>query len=254
MKKSSLLLKIAAGAAALVVAVSAAGCQGAASASKGLDAALEYAGAKVSDYSSAKIRLSGIFSDETYCRANAAAMLVKADSTAEDFENIARYLLLDSITVADENGVITASYPEGDAGKKLKETEDRKTFNRICKGQTVKTMTDPVKGDEGYAILAGVPRVDGAGAVIIGFTSDEYADVTGENLAEKCGVNTIVLSEGAVLSSTLDKAEAGAALDSLGVKAEDLEKGSFSMTVDGKSYDCKSKTADELTVICAEPK
>ena len=170
-------------------------------------------------------------------------------------EKAARYLFLDSITVADENGKVVASYPEGEAGKSIKELGDKAYFNRVVKGVVVKTMTDPVLQDDGtYTVMAGVSRADGSGAVVVGFTTDEYTKVNGADVAKTCGVNTVVLKDGAVISSTLDGVKAGDSLDALGVKADDLTKDSFTMKVGDASYTCKAAAIDNYNVICAEPK
>lgn len=264
MKNNHLLKKVFAGVMiASVAAVSLAGCgsssdnsSGSAS-SKALDANFEFAKGKVSDYSSSQTRMSGIFSDKVFSTANAAAMMINAKSTKEDLEKIARYLFLDSISVVDEKGDITACYPETEKGKNLKNLKDKQLFNRVVKGIVVKTMTDPVpvEGSSEYIVTAGVSRADGvAGAVIVSYKTDDYDDVTGKNLADKCGANTIVVYENAVLSSTLEQAKEGDPTDMLGVSADSIEKGSFSMKVDNASYNCKSVVIDDYTLICAEPK
>ena len=233
----------------------ASGGETAASSSKGFDAAFDYAKAQVSDYSSQQSRYSAVFADEAFSRANAAAVMLDGKTAQEDLEKAARYLFLDSITVADENGKIVASFPEGDAGKSIKQLEDMAYFNRVVKGVVVKTMTDPVLQDDGtYTVMSGVTRADGSGAVVIGFTTDEYSKVTGSDVAKTCGVNTVVLKDGAVISATLDGVKAGDVLDTLGVKTDEVKKGSFDMKVGDASYTCKAAEIDNYIVICAEPK
>ena len=80
----------------------------AASSSKGFDAAFDYAKSQVSAYSSQQSRYSAVFADEAFSKANAAAMLLDGKTAPEDLEKAARYLFLDSITVADENGKVVA--------------------------------------------------------------------------------------------------------------------------------------------------
>ena len=243
--------------ASLIAAAALAGCAagGASGGSKGLEASFGFAEAKVKDYSSGKARLSAVFSDKAFSTANAAAMMINAKSTAEDLEKIARYLFLDSITFTDDTGKVIASYPKGEEGKLIKEVEGKQTFNRVVKGVVVKTMTDPAPTTDGtaYTLLAGVSRMDAGGAVVVGFTTEDYAAVTGEKLADSCGVNTVILSNGKILSSTLEKAEAGKDLASLGIKDEDIAKGSFEMTVGDAKYQCKAETIDEFVLISAEP-
>ncbi len=233
-----------------------AGCAGSnGSSSKALDASLAYAKSQVSKFAESEIRLSATFADHAFSQANGIAMLLSDKTTAEEFEKIARYFYLDSITVADESGTITACYPEDDKGKTLKQTEDKKTFNRIVKGITVKSMTDPapVEGSDAYSLMVGVQRADGAaGAVVVGYQTEAYADVAGAHLAETCGANTIVLRGDAVLGATVSGVEKGATLDSLGIKSDDIAKGDFNVKIGDKDFHCKAEKLDDFTVICAE--
>ena len=242
--------------AAAIAAAALSGCGSQAASGKGLDASLDYSVSKVMNYSSSQARAVSDFADSAFCKANSVAMVINSKTDKEQFEEIARNFMVESITVTDGTGKITACYPEGEEGKTLKETDDKKSFNRIIKGITVKSVTDPVPSEdgEGYYYMAGVGRVDTdeGGIVVIGAKTYDYDKVTGENVAEKCGVNTIVLSEGAVLSSTMDKVERGAKAEDIGIKTDDIEKGEFALTVDGVTYNCKSKAADDFTVICAE--
>ncbi len=251
-------LCLAAAAALSVTAFAGCGAGGnaaASSSSKGFDAAFDYAKSQVSSYSSMQSRYSAVFADEAFSKANATAMLLDGKTAQEDLEKAARYLFLDSITVCDETGKVVASYPEGEAGKSIKEISDKAYFNRVVKGVVVKTMTDPVLQDDcTYTVMTGVTRADGSGAVVIGFTTDEYTKVNGADVAKSCGVNTVVLKDGAVISATLDGVKAGDVLDTLGVKTDDVTKGSFDMKVGDASYSCKAATIDNYIVICAEPK
>lgn len=243
----------AAAASALAVAMLA-GCSGG-GASKGLEASYNYAEKQVKDYSNNSARISAVFSDKAFSTANAAKMMINAKTTAEDLEAIARVLFLDSITVADENSKVVLSYPKGEEGKSLKEIKEKQTFNRIVKGIVVKTMSDPVKvdGTDEYAVLVGVTGPEDKGAVIVGFKTSEYAAVTGEKLADDCGVNTVALKDGTIISTTMDGVEVGKGLDSLGVKEDDMKNGSFTMTVGDAKYQCKAGTVDNYQFISAEP-
>lgn len=229
-----------------------AGCSG----SKGLNANFNYAKEKVSDFSHSQRRDLAVFANEIFQKANAAAMMITDDTTAEDFEKIALYLSLDSITVADETRKVTASYPEGEEGKNLKDLENKNSFAKIARDICDKMMTDPVY-DEGtgeYSLFAGVKRTDGTGVVIVGLTTDDYADVCGDTLAEKCGNNMIVLKDGTVISSTLDGVVKSDTLDIVNLSEDDLKKDSFSFTSDGTGYNALSATIDDYTLISAEPK
>lgn len=239
-------------AAALICALLA-GCGGA---SKGLQANTEYAQQKVSDFAHFQRRNAAVFADEVFCKAATAAMMITDKTTEEDFAKIARYLDLDSITVADETRTVIASYPEDEKGIQLKDIEEKKGFAGIVKNTCDKDMTDPVKNDETgeYSLLAGVKRSDGTGVVIIGLTTDEYGEIVGDNLAEKCGNNTFVLKDGVVISSTLNGVLPNDTLDIIKLNDDAIAKDTFSFTSDGKNYTGKSATAEGgYTVIVAEP-
>ena len=62
-----------------------------------------------------------------------------------------------------------------------------------------------------------------------------------------------MLQNDEVISSTLDGAKRGASLDSLGIKKDDLDKESFSFTVDGTKYTGSASVKDKLVVISAVP-
>ena len=224
------------------------------SSSKALDAQLEFAKSKVEDYVSSEVLLSAKFADSSFNKAYTGALIINEKTPAESFETIAKNLEVDSFTVTDSSGAVVASYPENNKGKSIKDIKDISPFIRVVKGILLKTMTDPVpvEGSDSYSLYSGVARQDG-GVVVVGYKTDEYGKVIGADLADKSGVNTIVIKENAIISSTLDKAEKGGNLDSLGIKEDDIKKGEFDMTVDGKKYQCKSETVDDYTVICAVP-
>lgn len=262
MKKHLSVRKTLTGIAAVAMAAAVlAGCSAGAEASKGLDAALDYAKAKVSDFAGNQKRTASLFTNEMYAKANAAALMITDKTTDEDFETIARYLSLDSITVADETKTIVASYPDGEKGKKLKELDGKKVFSNVVTNISFKQMTDPVYDEASgtYTVMAGVKRSDGTGVVIAEISTDEYADVCGSNLAEKCGPNVIIINDGAVISSTLSGVNSGAAQEDIGVSDEEIQSESFSLTADGQEYQCKAATAGNkmtgaYTIVCAQPK
>ena len=224
------------------------------SGSKSLEAAFDYAETKVKDYLNNENLLTAKFATGSFNKAEAVSMMVDEKTKAEDYEKIAKYLDLDSFYIVDGSGAITASYPEDNKGKAVKDIEDIASFNRLVKGIVIKMQTDPkpVEGTNDYTLFAGVTRPEGAGSVIVGYTTDEYSNVLGTNLAEKCGVNTIILREGSIISSTVDTVKAGNELDVLDITEDDLNS-SFTMTVDGKKYDCKSEEIDSLVLISAVP-
>lgn len=240
----------------LTIALLCALLAGCSAGSKGLSANRDYAKEKISDFSHYYKRNTAKFADDMFCKANIAAMMITDKTTDEDYEKIARNLSLDSITVADATRTVVGSYPEDEKDKNLKELSDKKDFAAIVRNTADKQMTDPVYDEESgqYSLLAGVKRSDGTGVVIIGLKTDEYADVNGDNLAEKCGNNMIVLKDGTVISSTLDGVIKGDTLDIVKLTDDDLKKDSFSFTSDGTSYTAISATEGDYTVICAEPK
>lgn len=260
MKKESMKKKtvtvFAAAAAALMLATALSGCGGSSGgANSALNASHKYADGILSKYVSSKNAASFAFTDEACAKATLASMFYTKDVDAEGMQKIARNLFADSITVTDDKGVVAASYPEGDEGKKLTELGERAVFNKVVKGMSEKLTTEPVLDEETgeYSLFAGVGRTDEGGTVIVGYKTKDYGDVCGDTLAQKCGVNTIVLQNDEVISSTLDGAKRGASLDSLGVKNDDLGKESFSFTVDGTKYTGSASVKDKLVVISAVP-
>ena len=237
--------------AAILICALLAGCV----ASKGLSANLDYAKGKIADFAHDQKRNESIFATDIFKTANLVAMMITKDSTDEDYEKIAKNLSLDGITVADETRTVVGSYPAGDKDKNLKEFEDKKTFAGIVRNAADKQMTDPVYDEQSgtYSLLAGVKRSDGTGVVIIECKTAAYADVVGDNLAEKCGNNMIVVKGDAVLSSTVDGVAASDTLDAIKLTQDDLKKDSISFSADGKNYTAKAETEGGLTVICAEP-
>ena len=268
MKSVKVLKKITALlAAAAIIAAAFAGCSSGGSSSadgkssdgssgsKCLDTAFDYAEKKVNDYLSSENLLNAKFATNSFNKAEAVSMMANDKTTAEDFEKIAKYMGVDSIYIADGSGAITASYPDnGSKGKAVKDIKEIATFNRLVKGVVIKMQSDPqpIEGTDEHSLYAGVSRPDGAGFVIVGYTTDEYSDVLGTNLAEKCGVNTIILREGSIISSTVDTVKAGSELDVLDISEDDLNS-SFTTTIDGKKYDCKSEELDSLVLISAVP-
>lgn len=222
--------------------------------SKALDAQLAYAKAKVSDFTSSEVLLSAKFADQSFNKAYTASYIINEKTSAEDYETIAKNLEVDSFAVTDGDGKIIASYPEDNKGKAIKDIKEISYFNRVVKGVLLKAMTEPqaVEGSNDFKLYSGVSGKEG-GVVVVGYSTDSYNTVIGADLADKSGVNTVVLSGNTIISSTLPKAEKGGTLDSLKIKDDDLKKGEFDMTVDGAKYQCKSETVDDYVVICAVP-
>lgn len=252
--KKGLLSKAAASAAAAAVCaamLSGCGAQGAAS-TKGLDASLEYATAQVKKYVDTQNIRSSEFSDKAFFAAEAASMLVNDKSSKEELQKAARVLSLDTIVIADAEGKVVNAFPEEYQGKKLKET-DYAYFSRIIKNISVKDMTDPELKDGEYLVKSGVKDEKSGGVIAVGFTSDDYGKITGASLAQDSGVNTVIFNDGAVLSSTLDGVSAGETAEEAGIKDDDFDKESFTLSAGDKKYICKTASADDFKVLCAQP-
>lgn len=250
MKSKKLLSVISLVVAVMMIAATLSGCGGADST---LKANKDYAANVISDFNSQAKNTMFEFSKEAFGKANLAAMMFKPGLSDEDLEKIAKSLQLTSITVSDDRGNIVTCYPAGAEKGKLKNTKDKVTFNRIARGITEKMINDPVYNEETdtYAVLAGVKRIDAAGAVIVGFDSKDYNKVTGIDLAKDCGANAVVIKEDKVLSSTLEGIERDKSLEDIGISKDDLKKDSFTFKADDKTYNALSATDGELTVICA---
>lgn len=251
MKKRTLALVMTA---VMLLSVILAGCGGAKPASKELDSALEKAQTTVTDFARDQRRNAAIFTHSLFEKAHEAAEKIGEETSSDKLKEVCEEMALDSVTVADENKIVTASYPQDEVGKKLKEIEEKKMFSAIASNNAIEMISDPELDTESgaYRYLIGVKRADGTGVVITELKTAEYAEVCGANLAEKCGENTVIIKDGEVLSSTLEGVKTGDAVDTLGISSEDLEKGSFTATVSGKSYTCKAAVSGDYTVICAE--
>lgn len=239
-------------AAGLIAVTSLAGCGSSGGGNSALNANKDYASKVVSKYNSGATAAQFEFSDEAFAKGNLAAMMFKPGMSAEDMQKIARNLFLKSFVVTDEKGTVVACYPEGAVSGKIKDSKDFGAFHKVVKGVAEKLMDDPVRNDDGtYAIKAGVKRADAGGAVIVSYDSKDYADVAGDNLAEKCGANAVVIKDDKVLSSTLDGVEAGKSLEDIGLSKDNLSKDIFTFKVGDKSYTAVASTNGNLTVICA---
>ena len=253
MTKKRLLSVLSIGAASVMLAATLSACGG-----SGSNAALDESKTAVkkclSEYDSGKNAAVFAFANGAYSKAKEAAGKVTADSSAEDIEKAVKELGVDRLDITDEAGVVTACYPEGDKDKSIKDIDDIAVFNKIVKGISDKYMKDPEYNSEkkSYYVLAGV-RKDEGGVSVVGYFDDSYAAVTGGDLAEKCGDNTVVISKDKVISSSLDGIEIGASLDDIGVKSDDLKKDSFELTVNGKKYTAAAVTKGDITAIAAVP-
>ena len=265
MKKKRLLSILAIGAASLMVIASLTACgfsggSGSSASDSGSKAEGSYSSladgkAAIAEYEKGKSAASFKFADGAYAKAKEAAEKVSADSSADDVKKVVTDLALESLTITDEKGDVTVSYPEGDAGKNIKELPDRAIFNKIVKGISDKFMKDPEYNakENTYSILAGVRKGDEGGVAVVGYNDEGYASVIGGDIAEKCGPNTVVLNDGKVVGSTLDGVGLGATLEDIGVKEADLKSDSFSVKAGDKSYNASAVTKGSLTVIVSVP-
>ena len=135
MKKKRILSVLAIGAASLMVIASLTACGGSSggSSSSASDAGSSAEGSYssladgkvaaqkyIAEYEKGKSAASFQFADGAYAKAKEAAEKVTADSSADDVKKVVTDLALESLTITDEKGDVTVSYPEGDAGKNLK--------------------------------------------------------------------------------------------------------------------------------------
>ena len=266
-KKKSLLTILSIGAASLMLLASLTACGGsggASSSSGGSDSGSGYstiedgkasAQKNISAYEKGKSAAMFSFADTAYKKAQDAGGRVSKDSSEEDVEKAAKDLGLERLTVTDESGEIVVSYPKGDEGKHIKEISELAIFNKVVKGISDKYMKDPEYNAEEktYSVLAGVRKGDEGGVVVVGYNDAGYAAVIGSDIAEKCGDNTVVLTEDRVIGSTLKGIEIGSTLEEIGVKKDDLTKDSFTLKAGDKSYTAAAVTKGDLTVIAAVP-
>lgn len=251
MKNKKLLSLIAAVVAVLMIASALSGCSGAGAE---LKESSEKAVKVIEDFNSKSSSNTLDCANEAFAKGNKAAQAFKTGLSDAELEKIAKDNGLTSLTVADAKGNIVACYPKGAESGKLKGTKDKVAFTKIAKGITEKMVNEnpPYNAETGtYAILGGVKRKDADGVVIVGYNSKEYAKVTGVDLADSCGENTVVIKEDKVLSSNIDGIEREQSLEDIGISNDDLKKDSFTFKADGKTYNAVAATDGELTVICA---
>lgn len=209
----------------------------------------------IAEFEKGKNAASFAFADAAYAKAKKVAEQVTNDSSAEDVKKIATELELETIALTDENGTVVVSYPEGNEDKSIKDIPELAIFNKVVKGISEKYMKDPEYNAEKktFSILAGVKRGDEGGVAVVGFDDESYASVMGGDIAKKCGDNTVVLSEGKVVGSTLEGVTLGNSLEDIGVKESDLKSDSFTLKSGDKSYNAAAVTKGNTTVIVSVP-
>lgn len=189
------------------------------------------------------------FTNDIYLKAD---YIAKAYTDKSQLESMAKAFSLDSVKVTDSEGKIVAAYPDSDTGKNISDNKQTAEFKKVLKGISYKLMStpQPVENSDEYTLLASMPRPDNAGIVIIGLTTDEYAKVTGSELAEECGDNIIVANKGNIVSSTVGNANASTLKD-LGLNTDKLS-GECQITIDGKKVNAYTVQAGNLTALCVE--
>lgn len=235
--------------AVLMLASCAAGCGSSASSGgsdQAVNAVASFAEKKVSEFIETATRTNARFTSGIFKIAGAAALAYTGKEDA--LSDIATTLSLDSIAVTDDMGKIVAAFPAELKGTALKDNEHTKMLNPIAKGISVKAIGDIAPNEDGsYTVYAGVERKDAAGAVVVSLLSEDYANVTGANLAADCGENVIIEKDGKRLSS--DFTDAGdQSIEQLGVKEDGKVT---SVTADGKTYQAKAATIDNYRVLTA---
>ncbi len=213
-----------------------------------VDAAAEKSAAKVAKFEEDSVRTNAVFSDAVFKRVCGAALAYKGDDAA--LEQIASTFSFETVAVTDDKGVVTASFPDGQKGKALKDSEDTVSLNPVAKGILVKTIGTITPMEDGnYLVTAAAHRTDSdkGGAIVVTLISDTYGAVLGENLAESCGDNVIVEQDGKVISSDFTGAE-GKTINDLGV----TEDGKVTeIKVGDKTYQAKAITSGSYRVLTA---
>ena len=90
--------------------------------------------------------------------------------------------------------------------------------------------------------------------MVIGFKTKDYADITGENITNYCGVNTVVGKDGTILSTSFKDMATGEKIETAGVTEENIAKDSFEMKQGDNSFICKGAKVGDYVVVCGEPK
>lgn len=221
-----------------------------ASAGSTLDNAVKNSEKVVKKFDSESIRTNAKFSDAIFKRASGAALAYTGKDA--DLQKIAESLSFESVMITNDKSEIVAAYPADLVGKSIKKLEGTKKLNTVAKGIAIKALGEVIqaKDSDSYTAYAAVARQDDAGAVVVSLLADDYADIIGANLAESCGENVIIEKNGAAVSSSFTAAE--------GKKIADLDKAGngqkFDITLDGKTYEAKTTTVGDYSVLTAVDK
>ena len=208
--------------AVLMIAAALSGCSGASSALKDTK---EKATKVISDYNSKFNSTQLDFANEAFAKGENAAKAFKPGLSDAELEKIAKDNGLTSITVSDAKGNIVACYPKDAEKLGLKQGD----------WAWIETPFGKIR------------------PVVVGFDSADYAKVSGINLADECGDNTVVIKDDKVISSNIDGIELDKTLEDIGISKDDLKKDSFTFKAGDKSYNAVATTSGGLTAICASP-
>lgn len=209
----------------------------------------------INEFDSSSARLNYEFSNQIFSKATIVSKDIFEDATNEYLQILAEDNKLDAVYVTDRKGNIVKSYPEQTSGAKLSDNDETIELTKVARGNSAKMHTEPqpadVIGDE-YSLYAAVPRTDAEGAVVVKLTVDNYDEVTGANLAEKCGKGIFIEKNGECLSYNADFNFDFINLENLGVTEADLNNGSFALNVkNDENFVCRGKIIGDYTVVCA---
>ncbi|HCA05477.1 MAG TPA: hypothetical protein DEO32_06240 [Ruminococcaceae bacterium] len=191
-------------------------------------------------------RIESDFTDNLLKKGSSAVIMYQGKNDDGQLEKIANAAGADFIVITDIKGKAVQAYPdEKMVGKTLKEN-NLSAFGKITKSIVDKMISDPVKTDDGYKVNVGVRRQDADGVLILGFTDDSYAEVMGENLAEKCGNNVVICQGKELISTTFEPAKDCESAEAFEKKAKDAGN-----TFDGKKYDIAKGSVEDYTIFAA---
>lgn len=209
----------------------------------------------INEFDSSSARLNYEFSNQIFSKATIVSKDIFEDATNEYLQILAEDNKLDAVYVTDRKGNIVKSYPEQTSGAKLSDNEETVGLTKVARGSSAKMHTEPqsvdVLNDE-YSLYAAVPRTDAEGAVVVKLTVDNYDEVTGANLADKCGNGIYIEKNGECLSSNAEFNFDFKNLEDLGIKAADLNNSSFTINEKNNvTFVCQGKIIGDYTVVCA---
>lgn len=206
----------------------------------------------ITKYADSTVRLNADYTDNIFKKAQSASMMFTGKNDDGQLEQIASAVGAETVFVTNEKGKIIEVYPSDskEKGKTIKGDKELGQFNRLLRGISVKSISDPVKNeDDTYSVKAGVMRSDAEGVVIVGITDESYAEAAGVNTADLCGANTAVEKDGAIISTNISGASDKSSIKDLTGSDSDSGK----MTADGKDYNYRVVKAEDYTVLAATP-